>query len=202
MKSGTFIRQGSSQPQSAKEFSPARKHLSRKCKKVDRRNWSCEVMSTSHPGGKRTTKCQGVGVVSRRECSQGISACCKQHSSQAKACPKRLCNLPIQAFPWCKCGQYSEMPVLWWLPSKSGWIQTPLETQGSAPKTSLLNPRNWSYSKWKKVCTKIYFKLLLSSSASNVCKRPHPVNLCCVDQQGNLHCWGTLWPKLHVCCLC
>ena len=25
---------------------------------------SCEVMSTSHPGGKRTTKRQGVGVVS------------------------------------------------------------------------------------------------------------------------------------------
>ena len=98
-------------------------------------------MSTSHPRGKRTKKRQGVGAVSWRECSQGISGCCKPHSSQAKACPKRLCNLPIQAFPWCKCGQYSEMPVLWWLPSKSGWIQTPLETQGSAPKTSLLNPR-------------------------------------------------------------
>ena len=140
-------------------------------------------MSTSHPRGKRTKKRQGVGVVSWRECSQGISGCCKPHSSQAKACPKRLCNLPIQAFPWCKCGQYSEMPVLWWLPSKSGWIQTPLETQGSALKTSLLNPRKWSYSKCKKVCTKIYFKLLLSSSASNVCKGPHLVHLCCVDNK-------------------
>ena len=54
-----------------------------------------------HPGGKRTTKCQGVGVATWRECSQGISTCCKPHSSQAKAHPKRLFNLPVQAFPCC-----------------------------------------------------------------------------------------------------
>ena len=72
-----------------------------KYQKVGRRKWSCEVMSTSHPGGKRTTKCQGVGVVTWRECSQGISACCEPHSSQAKAHPKRLFDLPVQAFPWC-----------------------------------------------------------------------------------------------------
>ena len=36
-----------------------------KYQKVGRRKWSCEVMSTSHPGGKRTTKCQGVGVAEK-----------------------------------------------------------------------------------------------------------------------------------------
>ena len=56
----TFIRQGLSEPQSAKECSPVRKEKpSLKCKNIGGRNWSCEVMSTSHPGGKKTTKCQG-----------------------------------------------------------------------------------------------------------------------------------------------
>ena len=31
----------------------------------------------------------------------GISTCCRPQSSQAKAHPKRLFNLWVQAFPWC-----------------------------------------------------------------------------------------------------
>ena len=104
MKSGTLIRLGSSPPQSTKEFSPTRKHLRKpswKCYQVGRRNWSSQFMSTSHSGGKWTTKCQGVGVVTWRECSWGISACCMPHPQQTKTHPRRLCNLHVQAFAWC-----------------------------------------------------------------------------------------------------
>ena len=57
-------------------------------------------MSTFHSWGKGTTKCQGVGVVTWRESSRGISACCMPHPQQAKTHRRQLCNLHVQAFAW------------------------------------------------------------------------------------------------------
>ena len=77
-------------------------------------------MSASHPGGRRTTKCQGVGVATWRECSQGITKCCKPHSSQAKAHPKTLFISPSKPFlgasvdniQKCKCSDGCRVRVV------------------------------------------------------------------------------------------
>ena len=89
-------------------------------------------MSTAHPGGKRTTKCQGVGVATWRECSQGISTCCRPQSSQAKAHPKRLFNLRVQAFPWCQCSDGCPVRVVEY---KCPWKHRDLH-----PKQAFLTP--------------------------------------------------------------
>ena len=121
---------------------------------------------------------------SARKAYQGVVS---HTHHKLKLVPKGYVISPSKPFLGASVGNIQKCQCSDGCPVRVVEYKRPWKQRDLHPKQAFLTPE-WSYSKCKKVCTKIYFKLLLSSSASNVCKRPHPVNLCCVDQQGNLHC--------------